>query len=119
MQYFVCHEQDVPPGTKKVYTVKNIPLLVVHSKAGEFYAIYGYCPHQHAPLWRGVLGGITAEDQPGETFEYKREGEIIRCPWHGFSFDVTTGACLSAPERLRVKTYPLTISEQQIYLELA
>ena len=118
MKHFVCHEQDIPRGTQKEYTVKNIPLLIVHSNEGKLYAVYGYCPHQHAPLCKGVLGGITVADQPGEPFRYEREGEIIRCPWHGFSFDVTTGACLTAPDRLRVKTYPLSNTEGQIYLEL-
>jgi nitrite reductase (NADH) small subunit len=92
--------------------------VVVHSKKGEFYAIYGLCPHQHSVLAAGTLGGLTVAEQPGETFEYIREGEILRCPWHGFSYDVTTGACLSEAKKLRVKTYPLTIADQEVFLEV-
>lgn len=118
MRYHVCSEQDVPVGEKRAYTVKNIPLVVVHSQPGAFYAIYGYCPHQRAPLCDGVLGGQTVASEPGQAFQYTRAGEILRCPWHGFSFDVTTGACLTAPEELRIKTYPLSVDDQQIYLDL-
>jgi nitrite reductase (NADH) small subunit len=118
MKYRVCRVEDIPPGEKRTYSIKNVPIVVVHSQQGQFYAVYGRCPHQHGALGEGVLGGQTVAAQPGEAFQYIREGEILRCPWHGFSFDVTTGACLAAPERLRVKTYPLLIDERQIFLDV-
>ncbi len=105
-------------GEKRSYTVKNIPLVVVHSAAGEFYAIYGFCPHQRGPLVEGVLGGLTVADQAGAQFQYERQGEILRCPWHGFDFDVTDGRCLTVPERLRVKTYNVQVEGQELFLEL-
>ena len=118
MQYRVCHVEEIPCGEKRSYTIKNVPVVVVHSQQGEFYAIYGVCPHQRGPLGAGVLGGLTEAAQPGEPFQYVREGEVLRCPWHSFSFDVTTGACLTVPEKLRVKTYPLTISDHEVFLDM-
>ncbi len=118
MQYRVCHVQEIPRGEKRNYTIKNVPVVVVHSQQGQFYAIYGLCPHQRGPLGAGVLGGLTEAAQPGEAFQYVREGEVLRCPWHSFSFDVTTGACLSAPEKLRVKTYPLTVNDHEVFLDM-
>jgi 3-phenylpropionate/trans-cinnamate dioxygenase ferredoxin subunit len=117
MKYRVCDITEIPPGEKRAYTVKNVSLIVVHSQQGEFYAIYDRCPHQHASLNDGVLCGVTSAAQPGDTFEYTREAEIIRCPWHGFSFDVTTGHCMNAPE-FRVRTYPLSIHQSQLFLDL-
>jgi 3-phenylpropionate/trans-cinnamate dioxygenase ferredoxin subunit len=118
MQYRVCHVQEIPRGEKRNYIIKNVPVVVVHSQQDEFYAIYGLCPHHRGPLGAGVLGGLTEAAQPGETFQYVREGEVLRCPWHSFSFDVTTGACLTVPEKLRVKTYPLTISDHEVFLDM-
>ena len=118
MKHRVCHVEDIPRGEKRAYNVKNHPIMVVHSQQGDFYAIYDRCPHQHAALSEGILGGLTYAAQPGGEFEYVREGQIIRCPWHGFSFDVTTGACLVATEKLRVKTYPLTIVEREVFLDI-
>ena len=37
-----------------------------------------------------------------------REGEILRCPWHGWEFELSTGR-LVAPLRERVKTYDVTV----------
>jgi 3-phenylpropionate/trans-cinnamate dioxygenase ferredoxin subunit len=118
VEYRVCRVEDVPPGEKRTYTVKNIPIVLIHSKAGAFYAIYSTCPHQHGNLGLGALGGLTEASQPGDEFRYVREGEILRCPWHGFSFDVTTGTCLTEPHKLRVRTYDVHVHDQQVYLEL-
>ena len=118
MKYHVCNVQDVPRGEKRTFTVKNIPIVLIHSNQDEFYAIYSICPHQHGNFGYGALGGLTAASEPGAEFCYIREGEILRCPWHGFSFDVTTGACLTAPEKLRVKTYPVVLQDDNVFLEL-
>jgi nitrite reductase/ring-hydroxylating ferredoxin subunit len=118
MNYRVCAIEDVPPGEKRAYTVKNIPILLVHKQESEFYAIYRICPHQHADFIYSELGGITEASQPGEEIQYKRQGEILRCAWHGFSFDVTTGACLTEPEKLRVRTYPVTVRGNDVFLDI-
>ncbi|QBD78654.1 Rieske (2Fe-2S) protein [Ktedonosporobacter rubrisoli] len=118
MKYRICSVEDVPAGEKRSYTIKNVPVVLIHSKAGEFYALYGRCPHQRAALGEGVLCGLTAASEPGEPFQYLREGEIIRCPWHGFSYDVKTGSCLAPPDRLRVKTYPVTVEQHAVFLDL-
>jgi nitrite reductase/ring-hydroxylating ferredoxin subunit len=35
------------------------------------------------------------------------EGSVVTCPWHGWQYDVTTGACVANPsakvERYEVK----------------
>jgi nitrite reductase/ring-hydroxylating ferredoxin subunit len=31
---------------------------------------------------------------------------------------VTTGACLTVPEKLRVKTYPVIVEDQQVFLDI-
>ncbi len=118
MEYHVCSVGDIPRGEKRAFTVKNIPVIVVHSQAGAFYATYRICPHQRGDLDYGLLGGLTDANTPGKEFEYIREGEILRCPWHSFSYDVTTGVCLTAPDKLRVKTYPVLIHEQEVFLDI-
>ena len=42
---------------------------------------------------------------PGETYRRGDAGEIIRCPWHGWEFDVRTGRSWFDPERTRVRSY--------------
>jgi len=46
--------------------------------------------------------------QPGE-YIWGREGEILRCPWHGWEFDLITGRSIFNPHKMRVKTYEVTV----------
>jgi nitrite reductase/ring-hydroxylating ferredoxin subunit len=56
------------------------------SVAGEPRAFEGVCPHAGGPLADGQLDGAT-----------------IRCPMHGWSFDISSGDCHVNPEdRIRI-----------------
>jgi nitrite reductase/ring-hydroxylating ferredoxin subunit len=33
----------------------------------------------------------------------------VRCPWHGWEFDITTGQSVFNPHKMRVKTYAVTV----------
>ena len=46
--------------------------------------------------------------KPGE-YRWGREGEILRCPWHGWEFDITSGRSSFNPHRIRVRTYKVTV----------
>ena len=57
---------------------------------------------------RGQIKGLlTATDQ--KHLELSRPGEIIRCPWHGWEFDITNGRSIFNPHRLRVRSYEVTV----------
>lgn len=75
---------------------------------GEFYALRNRCPHQGAPLCLGSVKGMTMPSKPGE-YLWGREGEIVRCPWHGWEFDLTTGCSIYNPHKMRVKAYEVTV----------
>jgi 3-phenylpropionate/trans-cinnamate dioxygenase ferredoxin subunit len=51
-------------------------------------------------LARGKLTGLVLSQEPG-TYQYSRAGEMLRCPWHGWEFDVRTGRSWCDPDRLR------------------
>jgi nitrite reductase/ring-hydroxylating ferredoxin subunit len=72
---------------------------------GEFFGLLNRCPHQGAALCEGPLIGLAQSSDPGE-IEYTRLGEIIRCPWHGWEFDIRTGQSYCDPKRFRARAYP-------------
>ena len=53
---------------------------------------------------------------PGE-YRYSRQGEILRCPWHGWEFDVRTGQSAFDPEKIRAKSYPVGIEPGKTVVE--
>jgi len=41
----------------------------------------------------------------------EREGCILRCPWHGWEFDIATGESVFNPHGPGVETYPVAVAD--------
>ena len=103
----VATVDEIPPGGRKIVELEGRSVGIFNA-AGELYAIRNTCPHQGGPLCRGVLTGFVVSNEPGK-YQYLRRGEVIRCPWHGWEFDIKTGMSWVDPKRIRVKRYPVTV----------
>lgn len=83
--------------------VKVGPLAIaVYRAKGNFYATQDLCTHEHAYLSDGILIDC-----------------VVECPFHQGRFDVRTGAALSAPVIVALKTYPLKIVDGKIYVNVS
>lgn len=98
---------ELPVGARKIVEIGGRTIGVFNVN-GTYYALRNACPHQLAPLCKGHVTGTTLPSQPGE-YKWDRDGEILRCPWHGWEFDITTGRSVFNPHKLRVKTYEVTV----------
>jgi len=80
---------ELPPGGRKLVTIGRVQ-IGLFNVSGEFRAYRNVCPHAGAPVCLGRVGGTSL---PSDVYEYKygREGCILRCPWHGWEFDLRTG----------------------------
>jgi nitrite reductase/ring-hydroxylating ferredoxin subunit len=103
----VAEITDLPPGTRRIVEVAGRS-IGVFNVGGEFLAVRNRCPHQGGPLCEGVTVGALTSDQPGE-YDYTRPGEVIRCPWHAWEFDLRTGASWFDPARQRVRAYDVEV----------
>ncbi len=103
----VCRAAELQPGGRKIIEAAGRSIGVFNVN-GKFYALKNVCPHQLAPLCLGNITGTTLPSAVGE-YKYAREGEIIRCPWHGWEFDITTGKSIVNPHKVRVATYKVTV----------
>jgi 3-phenylpropionate/trans-cinnamate dioxygenase ferredoxin subunit len=105
---------EIPPGERKIVEVGERTIGIFNVK-GTYVAVLNVCPHENAPVCLGRLTGTTLVSAPGE-FTWGREGEILACPWHGWEFDLTSGACLT--DRRKLLRYPVLVEEDTIYLTL-
>ena len=82
---YVCEKYEVKPGHSKKYTLKvkkaELVEIALFNLDGTFYAISERCQHKGGPLSEGSIG----------------TNNIVTCPWHGWQFDVTTGALVQDP----------------------
>jgi nitrite reductase/ring-hydroxylating ferredoxin subunit len=109
----VCRADEVAPGEHRRVTVGRKALVLCRSAAGEFYAVSDNCPHQGASLCKGKLDGLMSSTGPGR-YAYGREGEILRCPWHAWEFDVTTGRSVWGEDGYRLATYPVAVEDGDV-----
>ena len=98
---------ELPSGSRRIVEVAGRS-IGVFNVGGEYLAIRNRCPHQGGPLCEGVTVGAITSDRPGE-YHYERPGEIIRCPWHAWEFDLRTGASWFDPAHQRVRAYEVEV----------
>jgi nitrite reductase (NADH) small subunit len=98
----------------RIVDVDGRPVGVI-SVGDEFYAIHDRCPHMGASMCTGSLDGTFVPAGPHELV-YGKEDRVIRCPWHGWEFDLATGRSLLEPERVGLRTYRVTQKEGQVVL---
>jgi nitrite reductase/ring-hydroxylating ferredoxin subunit len=96
----VATTEDVAPGRAKMVAAggRQIALFNVD---GAFHAIDGICPHRGAPLSDGEIAGNN-----------------VTCPWHGATFDVTTGAVLCPPASKGVARYNVRVAGNDVEVEV-
>jgi nitrite reductase/ring-hydroxylating ferredoxin subunit len=93
-----------------VVTVEGLSIGVFNVR-GRYHALLNRCAHQAGPLCLGEITGLAISALPGEA-TWTRHGEIIRCPWHRWEFDIATGLALVDPSRVRVKRYEVTVEQE-------
>ncbi len=80
--------------------VEDNSLLLIY-QSDQFYLLDNLCPHKGAALCEGQL-----------------KDDVIECPWHKAQFDIKTGSGLSRLAGNGVKSWPLTIEDGQLSVEL-
>jgi nitrite reductase (NADH) small subunit len=112
---------EIPPGERKIVVpFRGRAGIGVFNVAGKFYAVRNICPHKNGPLCTGELSGRVTTDGPpsirGTTLAVDGLGEVLRCPWHQWAFEISTGRCLVDPNR-RVATYPVKVDGEDVVVE--
>ena len=106
-RHVIASVDELPPGTRKFLEIEGRPIAVFNIK-GEYFGLMNRCPHQGAALCEGPLIGLAQSSDPGE-IEYTKLGEIIRCPWHGWEFDIRTGQSWCDPDSMQARMYPVAV----------
>ncbi|MGB0909938.1 MAG: Rieske (2Fe-2S) protein [Nitrospirales bacterium] len=95
----IAKADDVSPGTGIVAEVDD-KSLAVFNVDGKFFVIDNTCVHRGGPLGEGDL-----------------EREVVTCPWHGWEYNVKTGACTNNPDAC-VKSYEVTLDGTDLKVEM-
>jgi nitrite reductase/ring-hydroxylating ferredoxin subunit len=110
-RYVVARIHELPPGARKIVTVERREIGVFNID-GEFFALRNRCPHQGASLCSGRVVPILKSSEPGD-FELG-DTTLLQCPWHGWEFDVRDGQSWSDPGRFRVRSYKVSVENDEV-----
>jgi len=113
---WVASLEDLRREGCRVVEVDGRPVAVL-SVGDDLFAVSNRCPHMGAPMCAGSVGGTLVASAPQE-FVYGRHERVLRCPWHGWEFDLGSGRSLFEPRRVGLRVFPVTCVDGQVLLQV-
>jgi 3-phenylpropionate/trans-cinnamate dioxygenase ferredoxin subunit len=112
--HYIGTVDEFKEDERKIVEVKGRS-VGIFQLSGKLHAVLNYCPHQGAHLCEGPVTSWVTSPLPGQ-FVYEQEGEIIRCPWHHWEFDIKTGG-LVVDGKVRTRTYEVVVEKFEVAVE--
>ncbi|HTW22328.1 MAG TPA: Rieske (2Fe-2S) protein [Candidatus Baltobacteraceae bacterium] len=92
---FVGSSERVPERGRLVIDIGD-KVIGIFRFEGKLYAWENTCAHQGGPVCQGkIIPRVTEIIEPGGEsggFAFDESRLHIVCPWHGFEYDIKTGA---------------------------
>ena len=96
----VAASEELQEGKALVVQVEGRTVALFRVE-GRCYAIANACPHRGGPLAQGEV-----------------KGHVVTCPWHGWTWDVRTGANVRIPALKKVECFAVTEADGEILIDV-
>jgi len=96
-----CRTDQLKPG--EALRLNLMPPISVYRLDDGYYATEDTCTHAQASL---AAGDVDLEEC------------TVECPYHGSMFDIRTGRVLSLPASRPIKTYPVRVVEDEVFVDV-
>lgn len=108
-RHVICRRDELREGALTPLRAGRMP-VVATLVGGAPTVVVARCPHQGADLARGAVVDHVSVDAEG-CIMVDPDRAVLRCPWHGFEFDILTGEpVVPAPPHLRLRLRHLDAS---------
>jgi nitrite reductase/ring-hydroxylating ferredoxin subunit len=95
----LCSADDIPEGSALRVEAGALTLAVFNVE-GEFYVTDDACTHGPGSLSEGYI-----------------EGDVVECNFHNGQFNIRTGAVVSPPCMIPIKTYPTRVENGKVVID--
>ena len=117
-EYLVAPITELSEQERKLVTIRMQEIIVFRRK-NTVYALSNYCLHMGGPVGEGKLIGRVesdiSEDGTHLGDRFSDDATHIVCPWHGYEYDIDTGACPALPAE-RLKRYETHVRDGNVYV---
>ncbi|CAN7723072.1 MocE family 2Fe-2S type ferredoxin [Paenibacillus sp. LjRoot56] len=96
-----CNVDDIEEEDVIRFDYQDRTFAIYRSDKNQYYATDGFCTHERFHLADGLVMGST-----------------IECPKHNGRFDYTTGEAKRKPVCVNLKTYPVKIEEDKVFIKI-
>lgn len=110
----LCATVDVPEGRALVVPYRSMSIGIFRI-GPTYHALLNLCPHKGAALCEGRVSG-TSVARDSFDIGYAHDGEILRCAWHGWEFDIRTGVCL-VDRKLRARVFTVLEEDGSLFIQ--
>jgi nitrite reductase (NADH) small subunit len=115
MKQVICEAHELEAGEMRPAQLGPMPIVVVRTEQGELYGLLDKCLHMGGRLSQGRLLVAQSGDTCGH-YEEEAGRFILKCPWHGYEYDLRDGATLF-DSSLRLRTFTVREENGQIVAE--
>jgi biphenyl 2,3-dioxygenase ferredoxin component len=95
----LCSTAEIEPGSVRKVETEGLALAVFNLD-GEFYVTDDQCTHGPGLLSEGFV-----------------EGDVVECNFHNGQFNIKTGAVVSPPCMVPIKTYKTIVENGRVLIE--
>lgn len=97
----VCAKDEIEQEDLIRFDHQGRTFIVIRSPDDEYYCTDGICTHEHVHLVDGLVMDHTVE-----------------CPKHNATFDYRTGEAKRAPACINLKTWPVKVQDNDVFIEI-
>jgi p-cumate 2,3-dioxygenase ferredoxin subunit len=98
----LCRTDELVPGEIAGRSLPDGSRVAIYNVDNTYYVTSDVCTHGESSLSEeGLL-----------------DGHLVECGWHMGTFDVRTGAPTGRPCVVPIKSYPVTIIDGQIHVDV-
>jgi nitrite reductase/ring-hydroxylating ferredoxin subunit len=115
MRHDVCAAGELGTGELAPARIGEREIVVARAADGTLHALSGRCLHQGAGLAGGRLLADVEGERPGK-YRLVQGREVIKCPWHGYEYELASG-CALFDRRRRLRRYEVAEIGGRIVVE--
>lgn len=97
-----CATDDIDPEDLIRFDHGGQTFAIYHAPEGDFYCTEGMCSHENVHLCDGLV-----------------MDHLIECPKHNGQFDYRTGEAMRAPVCVNLKTFPVKVEGDRVFIKVA